>query len=192
MKRSRFSEEQIIAILKEQEAGMPTADVCRRHGVSSATFYKWKAKFGGLELSEAKRLRQLEDENAKLKQRMRSVKTRRFGLRFADGWSGSLGVGLKVGLRCFPIPGQEFVQAGLRMIGDCRDDVCEPRMRIDVVEFACLDECVDGGSALASAIRPTECPVPPSDCDGPHAPFCGIVGHTDASVLNEAGEALPS
>ena len=67
MKRSRFSEEQIIAILKEQEAGMPTAEVCRRHGVSSATFYKWKAKFGGLEVSEAKRLRQLEDENAKLK-----------------------------------------------------------------------------------------------------------------------------
>ena len=67
MKRSRFSEEQIIAILKEQEAGMPTADVCRRHGVSSATFYKWKAKFGGLEVSDAKRLRQLEDENAKLK-----------------------------------------------------------------------------------------------------------------------------
>lgn len=67
MKRSRFSEEQIIAILKEQEAGLPTADVCRRHGVSSATFYKWKAKFGGLEVSEAKRLRQLEDENMKLK-----------------------------------------------------------------------------------------------------------------------------
>ena len=67
MKRSRFNEEQIIAILKEQEAGLPTAEVCRRHGVSSATFYKWKAKFGGLEVSEAKRLRQLEDENAKLK-----------------------------------------------------------------------------------------------------------------------------
>lgn len=67
MRRSRFSEEQIIGILKEQEAGMPTADVCRRHGVSSATFYKWKARFGGLEVSEAKRLRQLEDENAKLK-----------------------------------------------------------------------------------------------------------------------------
>lgn len=67
MKASRFSEEQIIAILKEQEAGVPTAEVCRRPGVSSATFYKWKAKFGGLEVSEAKRLRQLEDENAKLK-----------------------------------------------------------------------------------------------------------------------------
>jgi putative transposase len=67
MKRSRFSEEQIIAILKEQETGMATADVCRRHGVSSATFYKWKAKFGGLEVSEAQRLRQLESENAKLK-----------------------------------------------------------------------------------------------------------------------------
>ena len=67
MKRSRFSEEQIIAILKEQEAGLPTAEVCRRHGVSSATFYKWKAKFGGLEVSEARRLKTLEDENAKLK-----------------------------------------------------------------------------------------------------------------------------
>lgn len=66
MKRSRFSEEQIIAILKEHEAGVATAEVCRRHGVSSATFYKWKAKFGGLEVSDAKRLRQLEDENAKL------------------------------------------------------------------------------------------------------------------------------
>lgn len=67
MKRNRFSEEQIIAILKEPEAGVPRAEVCRHHGVSSATFYKWKAKFGGLEVSEAKRLRQLEDENAKLK-----------------------------------------------------------------------------------------------------------------------------
>ena len=67
MKRSRFTEEQIIAILREQEAGVPTADVCRKHGVSSATFYKWKAKFGGLDVSEAKRLKALEDENAKLK-----------------------------------------------------------------------------------------------------------------------------
>ena len=67
MKRSRFSEEQNIAILKEPEAGMPTAHVCRRHGISSATFYKYKAKFGGLDVSEARRLRALEDENAKLK-----------------------------------------------------------------------------------------------------------------------------
>ena len=67
MKRSRFSEEQIIAILKEHEGGVATAEVCRHHGVSGATFYKWKAKFGGLEVSDAKRLRQVEDENAKLK-----------------------------------------------------------------------------------------------------------------------------
>jgi putative transposase len=67
MKRSRFSEEQIIAILKEQEAGMTTAEVCRRHGVSSATFYKWKAKYGGLDVSDARKLRQLEDENTRLK-----------------------------------------------------------------------------------------------------------------------------
>ena len=67
MRRSRFSEEQIIAILKEQEAGMPTAEVCRRHGISSATFYKWKSKFGGLEVSDARRLRTLEQENSRLK-----------------------------------------------------------------------------------------------------------------------------
>ena len=67
MKRSRFTEEQIIGMLREQEAGTATADVCRRHGVSSATFYKWKAKYGGLEVSEAKRLKALEDENGRLK-----------------------------------------------------------------------------------------------------------------------------
>ncbi len=67
MKRSRFTEEQIIGMLKEQEAGMSTADVCRKHGVSSATFYKFKARYGGLEVSDARRLKALEDENAKLK-----------------------------------------------------------------------------------------------------------------------------
>ncbi len=67
MKRSRFTEEQIIGILREQEAGGKTADVCRRHGVSEATFYKWKAKYGGLEVSEARRLKALEAENARLK-----------------------------------------------------------------------------------------------------------------------------
>jgi len=67
MKPSRFSEEQIISILREQEAGAKTADVCRKHGVSSATFYKWKAKFGGMDVSDARRLKALEDENARLK-----------------------------------------------------------------------------------------------------------------------------
>jgi len=67
MKRSRFSEEQIIGILKEQEAGAKTVDVCRKHGISDVTFYKWKSKYGGLEASDAKRLKALEDENAKLK-----------------------------------------------------------------------------------------------------------------------------
>jgi putative transposase len=67
MKASRFSEEQIISMIKEQEAGMATADVCRKHGVSSATFYKYKAKFGGMDFSEARRLKVLEDENAWLK-----------------------------------------------------------------------------------------------------------------------------
>ena len=67
MRPSRFNEEQIIAILREQETGAATADVCRKHGISSATFYKWKAKYGGLDVSDAKRLKALEDENAKLK-----------------------------------------------------------------------------------------------------------------------------
>ncbi|TAL03609.1 MAG: transposase [Rhodospirillaceae bacterium] len=67
VKRSRFTEEQIVGILKEHETGAKTADVCRKHGISDATFYKWKAKFGGLEVSDARRLRQLEEENAQLK-----------------------------------------------------------------------------------------------------------------------------
>ncbi len=67
MRKSRFTEAQIIAMIKEQEAGMPTAEVCRRHGLSPATFYKYKSKYGGMGLSDVKRLKMLEDENAKLK-----------------------------------------------------------------------------------------------------------------------------
>ena len=67
MRRSRFSEQQIIGILKEHEAGLSAAELCRKHGISDATFYKWRTKYGGMEVSEAKRLRMLEDENRKLK-----------------------------------------------------------------------------------------------------------------------------
>ena len=67
MKRSRFTEEQIIGILREQESGMKTADVRRKHGILEPTFYAWKAKFGGMGVSEARRLKQLEEENARLK-----------------------------------------------------------------------------------------------------------------------------
>lgn len=67
MKRSRFTEEQIIGILKEHQAGLGAKDLCRKHGVSDATFYKWRARFGGMEVSDAKKLKALEAENAKLK-----------------------------------------------------------------------------------------------------------------------------
>lgn len=67
MKKSRFSEEQIIGFIKEAEAGMPVAQLCRKHGFSDASFYKWRTKFGGMDISEARRLRELEGENAKLK-----------------------------------------------------------------------------------------------------------------------------
>jgi putative transposase len=68
MKPSRFTEEQIIGILKQAQAGMKTVDLCRTHGISDATFYNWRSKYGGMEVSEAKRLKVLEDENKKLKQ----------------------------------------------------------------------------------------------------------------------------
>lgn len=67
MKRSKFTEEQIISILREQEAGAKTAELCRKHGMSEATFYAWKAKFGGMDVSDAKRLKVLAEENARLK-----------------------------------------------------------------------------------------------------------------------------
>ena len=67
MRQSRFTEEQIIAILAEQERGMKTAEVCRKHGISPNTFYKWKAKYGGLDVSDARKLKSLETENARLK-----------------------------------------------------------------------------------------------------------------------------
>jgi len=73
MRKSRFTDAQIIGMIKEQEAGLPTADLCRKHGLSPATFYKLKAKYGGMDLSDAKRLKQLEDENAKLKRLVADV-----------------------------------------------------------------------------------------------------------------------
>jgi len=81
MRGSRFSEEQIIGVLKEGEAGVATAELCRRHGISPATYYKWKARYGGLDVSEARRLRQLEEENRKLKQLLAEASLDNYALK---------------------------------------------------------------------------------------------------------------
>lgn len=90
MKKSRYTEEQIIAILKQHEAGVKTADLCREHGISSATFYGWKSKYGGMDVNEAQRLRQLEDENRRLKHLVADLSLDREALKAVirkNGWS---------------------------------------------------------------------------------------------------------
>jgi len=67
MKKSRFTEDQIIGVLKEHQAGIPTAELCRKHGISDATFYNWRSRYGGMEVSDARRLKSLEEENRRLK-----------------------------------------------------------------------------------------------------------------------------
>lgn len=86
MRKSRFTEEQVIAILQEQEAGQKTADVCRRYGISSATSYAWKAKYGGLDVSQARKLKVLEEENARLTKLLAEV------MHDNDGRRGPLGM----------------------------------------------------------------------------------------------------
>ena len=90
MKKSRYREEQIIGILKQHEAGVKTADLCREHGISDATFYNWKAKYGGLDVSEAQRLRQVEDENRRLKALVADLSLDKEALKAVirkNGWS---------------------------------------------------------------------------------------------------------
>jgi putative transposase len=90
MKKSRYREEQIIGVLKQHEAGVKTADLCREHGISEATFYNWKSKFGGMDVSEAQRLRQMEDENRRLKQLVADLSLDKEMLKAVirkNGWS---------------------------------------------------------------------------------------------------------
>ncbi len=90
MKKSRYTEEQIIGILKQHEAGVKTADLCREHGISEATFYNWKSKYGGMDVSEAQRLRQVEDENRRLKALVADLSLDREALKAVirkNGWS---------------------------------------------------------------------------------------------------------
>ena len=90
MKKSRYSEEQIIGILKQHESGVKTGDVCREHGVSAATFYGWKQKYGGMDVSEAQRLKQVEDENRRLKQLVADLSLDKEALKSVirkNGWS---------------------------------------------------------------------------------------------------------
>jgi putative transposase len=101
MKRSRFTEDQIIGILKEQEAGVPVADLCRKHGVSNARIYKWKAKYGGMDVSEAKRLKGLEDENARLKKLLADSMLDNSALKDLLGKNGDVRCGARC---CRPSP----------------------------------------------------------------------------------------
>ena len=90
MKKSRYTEEQIIGILKQHEAGVKTGDLCREHGISEATFYNWKSKYGGMDVSEAQRLRQMEDENRRLKALVADLSLDREALKAVirkNGWS---------------------------------------------------------------------------------------------------------
>ena len=90
MKKSRYTEEQIIGILKQHEAGVKTADLCREQGISEATFYNWKSKYGGMDVSEAQRLRQMEDENRRLKALVADLSLDREALKAVirkNGWS---------------------------------------------------------------------------------------------------------
>ena len=109
--KARFTDEQIIGMIKEQESGEKTADVCRRHGISSATFYKYRSKYGGMEPSDAKRLRALEDENGKLKkllaeQMLDNAMLRDINAKNGDAcWEAASGVSPLQSARCKPAAG---------------------------------------------------------------------------------------
>ena len=113
MRKSRFSEEQIIAVLTEQERGMSTAEVCRRHGISQTKFYKWKAKYGGMDVSEARRMKTLEAENARLKKLLADTMLDNAVLKDLLGkpWRRPSRSGLRRSRRCRPTTSPSAVPA---------------------------------------------------------------------------------
>jgi len=125
MKRTRFTEEQIIGILKEQEAGVPVADLCRKHGVSNASVYKWKAKYGGMDVSEARRLKGLEDENARLKKLLADSMLDNAALKDLLGKNGSA---RRRARSCRPFPDCLWDEraAGVPSVGMLPDDDALP------------------------------------------------------------------
>src|SRR3954466_2691929 len=164
MKRSRFTEEQIVAILREQEAGMSTAELCRKHGVSSATFYAWKAKYGGMDVSEAKRLKALEEENAKLKRLYADAMLDNAGLKELVAKKGD--ARCQAGSR----RASEDEPRGERAAGvhdpdggpECRPLSREAPRRHDLPGPA----AGAGGSAPALRLSPAACPVARRGLDG--------------------------
>lgn len=146
MKRSRFTEEQFIGILKEQEAGTKTADACRKHGISDATFYKYKAKYGGMDVSDARKLKALEDENAKLKKLRRLYREEKLTVRKRGGRKRALGT-----RRPLALPSRPNERWSLDFVSDAFTDGRRFRVLAVVDDFTSECLCLVADTSLSGA-----------------------------------------